>query len=58
MSDILNVLNNVILVITAGIVWWYTLETKRLRETAQRQVDAAYKQIEVQQCGRVPAPYG
>jgi hypothetical protein len=58
MSDIFTVLNTVILpvlnplilAITAVIVWRYTLETKRLRETAQRQVEAAYQQIEVQQC--------
>src|SRR5262249_17871965 len=43
------VINTLILAITAGIVCWYTWETKRLRETAQRQVDAAYQQIEVQQ---------
>jgi hypothetical protein len=49
MSNILTVLNNVILAITAVILWWYTRETKRLRETAQRQVEAAYQQIEVQQ---------
>jgi hypothetical protein len=49
MSDILTLLNTVILAITAGIVLWYTWETKRLRETAQQQVEAAYQQIEVQQ---------
>jgi hypothetical protein len=35
--------------VTAGIVWWYTKETQRLRETAQQQVEATYQQIEVQQ---------
>jgi hypothetical protein len=49
MSDILTLLNTVILAITVGIVFWYTWETKRLRETAQQQVEAAYQQIEVQQ---------
>jgi hypothetical protein len=49
MSDIWTVINTFILAITAGIVCWYTWETKRLRETAQRQVEAAYQQIEVQQ---------
>src|SRR2546430_6175619 len=49
MSDILTLLNTVILAITAGIVLWYTWETKRLRETAQQQVEAVYQQIEVQQ---------
>jgi hypothetical protein len=49
MSDIWNVINTVSVAITAGIVGWYTWETKRLRETAQRQVEAAYQQIEVQQ---------
>jgi hypothetical protein len=34
-----------ILVITAGIVLWYTLETKRLRVTAQRQVEESQKQV-------------
>jgi hypothetical protein len=38
-----------VLIGTAVIVWWYTKETQRLRETAQQQVEAAHQQIEVQQ---------
>ncbi len=49
LTVIMPVLNTLILAITAVIVWWYTWETRRLRETAQRQVEVAYQQIEVQQ---------
>jgi hypothetical protein len=38
-----------ILLGTAGIVWWYAKETRRLRETAQQQVAETQRQIEVQQ---------
>jgi hypothetical protein len=37
-----------VLIGTAGIVWWYTKETQRLRETAQQQVAETKRQIEVQ----------
>jgi hypothetical protein len=37
--DILSVLNVAILGITAVIVWYYTWETKRLREATQRQIE-------------------
>src|SRR2546421_4891620 len=39
----------VIMAITGGIVWWYTVETKRLRETAQRQIEASQRQVEMTQ---------
>jgi hypothetical protein len=34
-----------ILLGTAGIVWWYTKETQRLRETAQQQVEVQQRPL-------------
>ena len=39
----------VITIITAFIVWWYTVETKRLRKTAERQIETTQKQTETLQ---------
>lgn len=36
----------VILAVTAGIIWWYTKETQKLRQTAQQQVAAAHQQTQ------------
>jgi len=35
--------------VTGGIVAWYTIEAKRLRETAQRQIAVSQRQVEMTQ---------
>jgi hypothetical protein len=37
--SLLNLLNLVVLTITAVIIWWYTIETGRLRKEAQLQTE-------------------
>lgn len=39
----------IIMAITGGIVWWYTLETKWLRKTAQHQIEVSQQQLKVAQ---------
>ena len=39
----------IIMGITGGIVWWYTIETQRLRATAQRQIEVSQQQLQATQ---------
>ncbi len=45
-TNLLQIINTLILAATAGIVFWYAKETKRLREAADRQVGKASEQLE------------
>lgn len=39
----------IIMAITGGILWWYTIETQRLRKTAEHQIKTTQEQIETTQ---------
>jgi len=46
---IVYVAQPIIMAITGGIVAWYTVETKRLRKTAEHQIKTTQEQIETTQ---------
>lgn len=47
-SDSLLIAQTIVLVLTGAVIVWYTIETARLRRTAQRQLESQLRQVDAQ----------